>query len=152
VTIGIHPDECETTLPMEIDINRQISVAIENQPGRLGQIGRLLAKQGVHISAFSVIDNVEQAMVRLVTDDPTAARLSLEAAGLPVVEVEVLVIEMTDSLGSLALIGETLASAAINIEYAYTSTAAVGNRGRLIVKTANPRAAQAVLVALGGPH
>jgi len=137
---------------MEIDINRQISVAIENQPGRLGQIGRLLAKQGVHISAFSVIDNVEQAMVRLVTDDPTAARLSLEAAGLPVVEVEVLVIEMTDSLGSLALIGETLASAAINIEYAYTSTAAVGNRGRLIVKTANPRAAQAVLVALGGPH
>jgi len=152
VTIGIHPDECETTLPMDIDINRQISVAIENQPGRLGQIGRLLAKQGVHISAFSVIDNVEQAMVRLVTDDPTAARLSLEAAGLPVVEVEVLVIEMTDSLGSLALIGETLASAAINIEYAYTSTAAVGNRGRLIVKTANPRAAQAVLVALGGPH
>jgi len=137
---------------MDIDINRQISVAIENQPGRLGQIGRLLAKQGVHISAFSVIDNVEQAMVRLVTDDPTAARLSLEAAGLPVVEVEVLVIEMTDSLGSLALIGETLASAAINIEYAYTSTAAVGNRGRLIVKTANPRAAQAVLVALGGPH
>jgi len=137
---------------MNIDINRQISVAIENQPGRLGQIGRLLAKQGVHISAFSVIDNVEQAMVRLVTDDPTAARLSLEAAGLPVVEVEVLVIEMTDSLGSLALIGETLASAAINIEYAYTSTAAVGNRGRLIVKTANPRAAQAVLVALGGPH
>lgn len=137
---------------MDIDINRQISVAIENQPGRLGQIGRLLAKQGVHISAFSVIDNVEQAMVRLVTDDPTSARLSLEAAGLPVVEVEVLVIEMTDSLGSLALIGETLASAAINIEYAYTSTAAVGNRGRLIVKTANPRAAQAVLVALGGPH
>ena len=53
---------------MDIDISRQISVAIENQPGRLGQIGRLLAEQGIHISAFSVIDNVEQAMVRLVTD------------------------------------------------------------------------------------
>ncbi len=135
---------------MDIDINRQISVAIENQPGRLGQIGRLLAQQGIHISAFSVIDNVEQAMVRLVTGDPAAAKLVLQKAGLPVVEVEVLVIEMTDEIGCLALIGETLAAANINIEYAYSSTATIGNRGRLIVKTANPRAAQTVLVALGG--
>jgi hypothetical protein len=137
---------------MDIDINRQISVAIENQPGRLGQIGRLLAEQKIHISAFSVIDNVEQAMVRLITGDPTAARAALQNAGLPVVEVEVLVIEMSDSLGTLALIGETLAAADINIEYAYSSTAPVGNRGRLIVKTANPRAAKEVLVALGDIH
>jgi len=135
---------------MDIDINRQISVAIENQPGRLGQIGRLLAEQGIHISAFSVIDNVEQAMVRLVTGDAGAAKMALQKAGLPVVEVEVLVIEMTDEIGCLALIGETLAAANINIEYAYSSTATIGNRGRLIVKTANPRAAQAVLVALSG--
>ena len=135
---------------MDIDISRQISVAIENQPGRLGQIGRLLAEQGIHISAFSVIDNVEQAMVRLVTGDPGGAKLAIQKAGLPVVEVEVLVIEMTDEIGCLALIGETLAAANINIEYAYSSTATVGNRGRLIVKTANPRAAQAVLVALDG--
>ena len=135
---------------MDIDINRQISVAIENQPGRLGQIGRLLAEQGIHISAFIVIDNVEQAMVRLVTGDAGAAKMALQKAGLPVVEVEVLVIEMTDEIGCLALIGETLAAANINIEYAYSSTATIGNRGRLIVKTANPRAAQAALVALSG--
>lgn len=135
---------------MDIGINRQISVAIENQPGRLGQIGRLLAEKGIHISAFSVIDNVEQAMVRLITNDPTGARMVLQNAGLPVVEVDVLVIEMTDDIGSLALIGETLAAADINIEYAYSSTPRVGNRGRLIVKTANPRAAQTVLVALNG--
>ena len=48
---------------MDIEIKRQISVAIENQPGRLGQIGRLLAQRGIDINAFSVIDNVEQAMV-----------------------------------------------------------------------------------------
>ena len=60
--------------PMDIEIKRQISVAIENQPGRLGQIGRLLAQRGIDINAFSVIDNVEQAMVRLVTEEPAAAR------------------------------------------------------------------------------
>ncbi len=71
---------------MTIDIHRQLSVAIENQPGRLGQIGRLLAGRGIHIAAFSVIDNVEQGMVRLMTSDPAAAREALKSAGLPVVE------------------------------------------------------------------
>jgi hypothetical protein len=131
---------------MEIEIQRQTSVAIENQPGRLGQIGRLLAREGIYISAFSVIDNVEQAMVRLVTANPDATKAVLQKADLPVVEAEVLVIEMTDGPGGLALVGESLAEADINIEYAYSSTATAGNRGRLIVKTANPRSAQAVLL------
>ena len=55
---------------MKTHIVREISVAIENQPGRLGRIGRLLAEQGIHISAFSAIDNVEKGMVRLITSDP----------------------------------------------------------------------------------
>ncbi len=133
---------------MTIDIQRQLSVAIENQPGRLGQIGRLLAGRGIHIGAFSVIDNVEQGMVRLMTSDPAAAREALRSAGLPVVEVEVLVVEMMDGIGNLALLGEALAAADINIEYAYASTAEIGRPGRLIVKTANPRSARDVLASL----
>jgi hypothetical protein len=138
--------------PMDIEINRQISVAIENQPGRLGQIGRLLAQQGIDINAFSVIDNVEQAMVRLVTEEPAAARTALEQAGLPVVEVDVLMITMEPGPGGLAFVGETLASAEINIEYAYSSAARDGNLGRLVVKTANPRHAQAVLQQTHGEN
>jgi len=132
---------------MTIDIQRQLSVAIENQPGRLGQIGRLLAGHGIHIGAFSVIDNVEQGMVRLMTSDPAAAREALKGAGLPVVEVEVLVVEMMDGVGNLALVGEALAAVDINIEYAYASTAEIGRPGRLIIKTMNPRAAREVLLA-----
>jgi hypothetical protein len=68
---------------MDIEIKRQISVAIENQPGRLGQIGRLLAQRGIDINAFSVIDNVEQAMVRLVTEEPAAAGPAEDKAAAP---------------------------------------------------------------------
>jgi hypothetical protein len=134
---------------MKIEIHRQLSVAIENQPGRLGQIGRLLAARGVHISAFSVIDNIEQGMVRLITSDPAATREALKSAGLPVVEVDVLVLEMMDEIGNLAVVGEALAAADINIEYAYASTAQIGNPGRLVFKTANPAAAREVLRKLG---
>src|SRR5262245_41933563 len=106
---------------MKTEIRRQISVAIENQPGRLGEIGRILSNRGIHIDAFSVIDNVEQGMVRLMTSDPVVAREALKAAGLPVVEVDVLAVEMTDRSGNLAVVGEALAAAEINIEYAYAS-------------------------------
>ncbi len=132
---------------MIVQIRRQLSVAIENQPGRLGQIGRLLAARGIHIDAFSVIDNVEQGMVRLMTSDPVAARKALTEAGLPVVEVEVIAIEMTDRTGNLAVVGETLAAADINIEYAYASTAEVGQPARLIAKTSAPAEARRVLEA-----
>jgi hypothetical protein len=137
---------------MKIEIDRQLSVAIENQPGRLGQIGRLLAQHGIEITAFSVIDTVDQAMVRLVTEKPSEARLVLENAGLPVVEVDVLEIEVSEGPGTLAVVGETLAAANINIEYAYSSTSSVGsvgNRNRLIVKTANARVAKSVLDLAG---
>ncbi len=137
---------CHTcVMSMTIQIRRQLSVAIENQLGRLGQVGRLLAAQGIHIDAFSVIDNVEQGMVRLMTSDPAAARESLKAASLPVVEVEVLAIEMNDCIGNLAAVGEALAAAEINIEYAYASTAEVGQPARLILKTATPAVARRIL-------
>lgn len=137
-----------TTSNMTTHIQRQLSVAIENQPGRLGRIGRILAARGIHIGAFSVIDNVEQGMVRLMASNPAAAREALKEAGLPVVEVEVLVVEMTDRIGNLALVGEALAAANINIEYAYASTAEIGKPGHVIVKTTNPRAARDVLAAV----
>ena len=130
---------------MTIDIQRQLSVAIENQPGRLGQIGRLLAGRGIHIAAFSVIDNVEQGMVRLITSDPTMTRETLKADGLPVVEADVLSIELLDGMGNLARIGEALAAAEINIEYGYATSAEMGRPGLLIVKTANPQLALKIL-------
>ncbi|MEY4569937.1 MAG: hypothetical protein RLZZ398_1376 [Verrucomicrobiota bacterium] len=130
---------------MKTHIVRQISVAIENQPGRLGRIGRLLAEQGIHISAFSVIDNVEQGMVRLITSDPGMTRETLKADGLPVVEADVLSIELLDGMGNLARIGETLAAADINIEYGYATSAEIGRPGLLIMKTANPQAALKIL-------
>ena len=127
---------------MKIATCRQLSVAIENQPGRLGMIGRLLAEKGIHISAYCVIDNVEQAMVRLIASDTAMARDLLRQNGLPVVEVEVLIIEILECLSSLAILGEALAKADINIEYAYSSTAVIGNLRRLIVKTPNAREAK----------
>jgi hypothetical protein len=138
------------TIAMLTEIRRQLSVAIENEPGRLGQVGRLLASLGIHIDAICVIDNIEQGMVRLMTSDPAAAREALKAEGLPVVEAEVLAVQVTDQVGNLAAVGEALAAAGINIEYAYASTAEVGQPALLILRTPGIQRARDVLLAALG--
>lgn len=134
---------------MHTDLQRQLSIALENQPGRLAGISRMLADRGIHIEAVCVIDNVEQGVVRLMTSDSAQARTILEGAGLHVVEAEVLAIETKDRLGKLAAISEALAGAKINIEYAYASVDHAGARTRLIMKTTRAREARDVLRGLG---
>ena len=133
---------------MKVHLQHQLSVALENQPGRLARVARTLAEHGIHIEALCVIDNVEQGMVRMMTSDPGTARAVVEARGFPVVEAEVLAIETTDRLGKLALISEALGGAGINIEYAYASVDHHGARTRLILKTSRPRKARELLEAL----
>lgn len=133
---------------MHINLQRQLSVALENQPGRLAHISRLLADRGLNIEGLCVIDNIEQGMVRMMTSDPEAARAVLESAGLHVVEAEVLALELTDRLGKLAGVAEALAEAGINIEYAYATVDHAGARTRMILKTSRPRKAQEILTLL----
>lgn len=75
---------------MKAHIRRQLSVAIENEPARLAAVACLLAAQGIHIDAFTIIDNVEHGMVRLMTSDPDAAKSIIKVSGLPIVETAVL--------------------------------------------------------------
>ena len=133
---------------MQITLQRQLSVALENQPGRLAHISRLLAENGVNIEGLCVIDNVEQGMMRMVTSDPAVAREILEGATFHVVEAEVIGLELTDRLGRLAAVAEALAEAAINIEYAYSTVDHAGAHTRIILKTSQPRRAEEILIAL----
>jgi hypothetical protein len=133
---------------VDLQLQRQLSVALENQPGRLAAIARMLAEREINIEALCVIDNVEQGMVRIMTSDPSAARSVLESAGLHVVEAEVLALELTDKLGKLAFIAEALATGDINIEYAYGSVDHAGAQTRLILKTSRPGKARELLSAL----
>lgn len=133
---------------MHLQLSRQLSIALENQPGRLAAIAHLLAEHQINIEAICVIDNVEQGMVRLMTSDALRARAVIESAGFHVVEAEVLAIELTDKLGQLAFISAALAAGDINIEYAYGSVDHAGAKTRLILKTSRPAKAREILATL----
>ena len=63
---------------MKCSVQRQLSVAIENQPGRLASISRLMSDHGINIRNLTVIDNVEQGMIRMVTSDSESCKALLE--------------------------------------------------------------------------
>ena len=133
---------------MNAEIRRQVSVAIENQLGRLASVSRTLADRGINLDGVCVIDNIEQGMLRLLPDDPQAVRQVLAEKGLPTVEVDVVIAELPNGVGNLAQIAERLREDGINIEYAYATGPAGEGMSRVVVKTAS---AEATLRALLGP-
>ncbi|MBW4634406.1 MAG: ACT domain-containing protein [Iphinoe sp. HA4291-MV1] len=122
---------------MHFKIQRQLTVALENYPGRLAAVSTTIAKQNINIEAISVIDTIEQAVIRLVTSDPTSCKTLLVKEGFYVIEADVLAVELTDNPGQLARMSQALAAAKINIEYTYGSTIRSGENIRLILKVSD---------------
>jgi hypothetical protein len=133
---------------MRIHVERQITVAIENQPGQLAQISQLLAERSVNIEAIAVIDSIEQGVIRLMTSDPLLCKQTLREAGFYVVEGDVLVADVIDKIGRLAQVSAALAQAKINIDYVYGSVEHSGHPMRLVLKTSDLVRAQQILEPL----
>ncbi|HWN96338.1 MAG TPA: amino acid-binding protein [Methylomirabilota bacterium] len=119
---------------MNFRLQRQITVAIENQPGRLAAISKALATGGINIKDLSILDNVEQGVIRLVTSDAAACKALLTAQGFRPVEAEVLVVDLPDMPGKLAVLAEALATGGVNIDYAYGSEEPAEKRMRVVLK------------------
>jgi hypothetical protein len=130
---------------MKYAVQRQLSIAIENQPGRLAAVSRTLAEQSINIRDLTVVDNVEQGMIRLITSDAEKCKAVLGKLGLYIVEADVLEVILTDTPGQLAVFSQALADAQINIDYAYGSEDKSQEHIRLILKVSNlPKACQVI--------
>jgi hypothetical protein len=99
---------------------QQLAVFIENKPGRVSEIADLVGSGGVNIRGFSVSDTADYGIMRLVTDDPAAARRLLREAGFTVREDDVICVELPDEPGALGKVLKVVSDAGVNIEYVYS--------------------------------
>ena len=60
---------------------KQISVFVENRPGRLFEITGVLRDAGVDIRALTIADTTDFGILRLIVDDPDKAKVALRGAG-----------------------------------------------------------------------
>lgn len=116
-------------------IEKQLSVFMENKPGRLSGICNTLGEAGINIYAMSVHDTVDHAIVRLVVDNPTKALVILEEEGVYTITQDVVVLQIENEPGVIAEIAKKLFRADINIEYAYCTATKNQEFGSIILKT-----------------
>ena len=80
---------------------KQISVFVENKPGRLADITKTLATNQVDIRALSIADTTDFGILRLIVNKPMMAAEVLRDAGYTVSITEVIGIGINDQPGGL---------------------------------------------------
>jgi hypothetical protein len=133
---------------MHCQTQRQLTIALENYPGRLAAMSSAIANQGINIEALSLIDSIEQGLIRIVTSEPAECKKILVAQGFYVIEADVIIVEITDDLGQLARLTQAIAAAKINLEYTYGSSTRPGEKMRLILKVSDLDKAYQIITAI----
>jgi len=98
---------------------RQISVFLENRPGRLAALCQTLADAGVNLSTLMLSETGEFGLLRIVTPDADKAFTVVQKAGYAVTSSEVVAIQVPDKPGGLASVLATLDPHKISVEYMY---------------------------------
>jgi len=126
-------------------VEKQLAIFLENKPGTLAQVCKVLAREGVNIQAITVSDTVDHAVVRMIVSNATKALHLLGEAGVLVVESDVLTIELPNKPGALAKVAEKLAAAKVNIEYLYGSGGPGAQKGVVVIRSTHLKKAIQVL-------
>ena len=116
-------------------IVRQLSVFLENKPGRLCAATDALAKEGVNISALTLADTAEFGILRMIVDQPDLARDVLTASGVVVRISKVLAVAMDDAPGGAGGILKLLSEAGLNVEYMYACVGRLTGKAIMVIRT-----------------
>jgi hypothetical protein len=128
-----------------VETTKQVSVSLENKPGRLAQLLTALARDKVNITAMSVMDSHEHSVLRLVTNDLAKTQQVLNQLNARHTLTDILAVELKNHPGALARVCELLAGEHVNIDYCYVSSG--GRNGKVfgIFKVSNNEKAAKVL-------
>ncbi len=112
----------------------QISVFVENKPGRLEHVTRVLADANINIRALSLADTSDFGILRLILNDIDTAEKALQNEGFTVRRTHVVAVEVPDRPGGMHSISKALAGHNINVEYAYAFVERSGENAIIIFR------------------
>ena len=123
---------------------KQISAFVENKPGKVYELFKVLADAGINLRAMNIADTKDFGVLRLIVQDVDKAK---EVLGLDtiVVDTDVIAVEMVDEVGTLSGIIKTLSDASINIEYLYAFTTPTKNGAYTVIRTDDLEGSEKVL-------
>lgn len=128
---------------------KQISVFVENVPGKLVEVSQILGENNIDMSALSLADSSDFGILRLIVNDPDKAYQVLREHAFVVKLSEVIAVVIDDRPGGLTGVLQVLAQAKISLEYMY---AFVGSQDGHAVVVLRPNDTEAALKILEENH
>ena len=128
---------------------KQISLFVENKPGRMAKVSKTLSDAGVNIRAMTIAEAGDFGVIRMVVDNSEKGYQVLRDSGFTVSMTDVLAVEMKDAPGGLYEIVNALGDNDINVDYAYAFVTAKAEKAMLILRVDDIVTARKVLISKG---
>lgn len=128
---------------------KQISVFIENTPGRLADFTRLLGENHIDLVSLSIADTTHFGILRGIVADYERAVKIISEAGYTVRLTDVLAASVPDVPGGLAQVLAMLSESGISVEYLYSFVRNAGHNALIIFRVEALDKAAQVLASHG---
>ena len=128
---------------------KQISVFLENKPGKLFELTRLLADNGIDMRALSIAETTDFGIARLIVGDAYGAARVLREGQFIAQYSDVLAFAVPDEPGGLHRLLGAFNDAQVNIEYMYAVLGGEKGRAYMIFRVTDTEAAERALTQRG---
>ena len=112
---------------------KQLSVSLENSPGRLYEVTKAFGSAGINLRAHCICDSSHDfGVLRILVSDIDTARGIMMERYVPARVDDVVAIEIEDTPGSLSQVLELFLGTGVNVEYMYAVAGASFGRAVMI--------------------
>lgn len=109
---------------IEDKIITQLSIFVNNEPGRLANVCRIIKETGIKVRAFNLAESAEFGILRAIVEDPEGSFERLREKGIIIRKTDIIAIAVEDAADSFFEAADVLGKADVNIEYGYFYTGA----------------------------
>ena len=117
---------------------KQLTVSLENRPGALAEMAKVLAEAKVNLVALLGSTAGSQGSAQIVVDQTNKAKKALDKAGMTYTEGTLEQVELNNKPGVLAEVVGKLAKKGMNIDSAYATTPKGGKKATLLLALSKP--------------
>jgi len=114
---------------------KQLSIFLENKKGRFTEVARILGDAGINMAAFTVSENSDFGILRLIVSDTDKAIQVLRDKLYGVSVTDVVCLRCPNIPGSLAKAMEIITANGIFVEYMYAFSE--GETANVIIRPDN---------------
>ncbi len=116
---------------------KQISVFMENRPGRLAEITRVLARNNIDMRAINIADTTDFGILRMIVSEPDRAEKVLRDNDMTASITDVIAISIDDKIGSFSDVMSILEQGDISVEYIYSFIGEKSAKAGIVIRTNN---------------